>query len=183
MGRRVRVAGMAALALLLSGFAARAADLITYPTSSNQSLPVAEAPGGFDWSGFYAGVYGAYQPSAATGDRFGIGIDAGVNATFDFVLAGAEVAVQGLYGSGNAGAYAQVTGRAGLLVGDGALLYGAAGYGLDTSASNSGDVMAGGGVEFAVTDALSLRAQYLRAFPVAGSATQQQVTLGAQFHF
>ena len=46
-----------------------------------------------DWNGFYAGVYGVSQ-SSESDDQFGLGINAGINAQFDFYLLGAEVAVQ-----------------------------------------------------------------------------------------
>jgi outer membrane immunogenic protein len=172
-----------ALLLALSATGASATDLITYSTSASQAMPVASTAPAFDWSGFYAGVFGAYQHSPAGGGQLGLGIDAGINTTFNFVLAGAEIAVTGLGGGTEATSYAKAVGRAGLLVGDNTLLYGAAGYGIDTGAPDESDVLAGGGLEYAVSDALSLRAQYLHGFPVTGANPKDQVTLGAQFHF
>jgi outer membrane immunogenic protein len=176
-----KIAAVASIALLLTG-GARAADIISYPTSTAQQLPVAD-DAGFDWNGFYAGVYGAVQHSPAGGDQYGLGIDAGINTTFDFVLAGAEVAVQGLGGGAGGTSYAQAVGRAGLLINDNTLLYGAAGFGLDTGAPDEGDLLAGGGLEYALGNDVSLRAQYLHGFPIVGTNPKDQVTLGAQFHF
>ena len=42
---------------------AKAADLVTYPTSTGQQLPVTNAAPAYDWSGFYSGIYGVYQHS------------------------------------------------------------------------------------------------------------------------
>jgi outer membrane immunogenic protein len=63
------------------------------------------------------------------------------------------------------------------------LLYAAAGYGNDLGAPVEDDFLLGGGVELAVTDNVSLRAQYLHGFPITGANPKDQVTLGAQFHF
>ncbi|HVX80451.1 MAG TPA: porin family protein [Devosiaceae bacterium] len=169
-------------ATLVVSTGAMAADLIGYSTSTDKSLPVTTASPGYDWSGFYAGVFGAYQKSAASGDALGGGVDLGVNTTFNFVLAGAEVAVVGLDNGAGATPYVQGIGRAGVLLTDNLVAYGAAGFGLDPNAG-AGDVLAGGGLEYAVTDALSLRAQYLHGFPTSGSDAKDQFTLGAQFHF
>ena len=181
MRRLLGLAVGAALAGLAGG--AQAADLISYPTSTSKALPVSSAATTYDWNGFYAGVFGVGQRSAAGGDQYGIGIDAGVNTTFNFALVGAEVAVEGLQGGSGPTAYVEGLGRAGVLLTDNTLLYGAVGYGADTTAPGGGDVLAGGGLEFAVNDALSLRAQYLHGFPVSGTDAKDQITLGAQYHF
>jgi len=160
-----------------------AADPISYSTSAQQQIPVAPATGQYDWSGFYAGVFGGYQRTDNAADRFGLGIDAGVNVTFNFMLAGAEVAVTGLTSDGATSAQIQGVGRAGVLVTDSLLAYGAAGYGIDSGDASNADVLVGGGLEYAVSPDLSVRAQYLRGMPVTGSEAGNQLTLGAQFHF
>jgi outer membrane immunogenic protein len=161
---------------------ARAADLISYPTSTAQQVPVAAGPA-YDWSGFYSGIYGVYQRSPVGGDQYGLGIDAGVNTTFNYFLAGAEVAVHGLGGGAGATTYGQVVGKAGVLVTDNTLVYGAAGYGIDLGVPDESDALVGGGLEYAITDSVSVRAQYLHGFPVSGDNAKEQVSLGAQFHF
>jgi outer membrane immunogenic protein len=173
---------LAALAGTMSVGTAMAADPITVPTSTPVELPVAE-PASFDWSGFYAGVYGGAQFSPAGGDQFGLGITAGVNAQFDFYLLGAEVAVHGLTGGVGDTSYGQILGRAGLVVTDDVVVYAAAGYGLDLGAPDENDVLVGGGVELAVTDSVSVEAQYLHGFPVSGGKEKNQITLGANYHF
>lgn len=166
---------------LLAAPAALAADPITVPIdSTGRSIPLTE--GTTDWNGFYAGVYGVTQQSPNNGTQAGVGLTAGVNAQIDFVLVGAEVNLQGMTGDKVDTAYGEVVGRSGLVLNDDVLLYAAAGYGWDLAGGES-DVLAGGGVEFAVNDELSLNAQYLRGFDQTGDNPKNQVTLGARFHF
>jgi outer membrane immunogenic protein len=174
---------LAALATTLPMGAAFAADLITVPTSTPVEVPVYEEPG-FDWNGFYAGVYGGAQNGSVSGTQYGLGVQAGVNAQFDFYLLGAEVSVHGLTG-GNVGntTYGQILGRAGLVVTDNVLVYAAGGYGIDLGAPEEDDALLGGGVELAVTDNISVEAQYLHGFPINGGNAKDQVTVGANFHF
>lgn len=173
---------IAGLIMLIGAGAAQAADPIAVPLSESPAqLPVADT--GFDWNGFYAGVYGVGQWSPAGGSQLGIGVDAGVNAQLDFVLVGGEVALHGLTGGTIDTAYGQVLGRAGVLITDDVLLYAAAGYGIDLGLPAEDDLLLGGGVELAVADDVSVRAQYLHGFPLSGGNPKDQVTLGAHFHF
>ncbi|HEY9012118.1 MAG TPA: porin family protein [Devosia sp.] len=162
--------------------ATQAADLITMPVSSSPvEVPIADA--GYDWNGFYAGVYGVVQNSPAWGTQYGLGINAGVNAQLDFFLVGAEVALHGLTGGAIDTTYGQVLGKAGVVITDEVLLYAAAGYGIDLGAPAEDDFLVGGGVEMAVADDVSVRAQYLHGFPISGGNPKDQVTVGAHFHF
>ncbi|MFK4809225.1 outer membrane protein [Devosia sp. ZW T5_3] len=175
---------IAALTATLSTGAAAAADMITVPTSTPVEMPVAE-PAGFDWSGFYAGVYGVAQNGEDSGTQYGLGVQAGVNAQFDYYLLGAEVAVQGLAGNDGAGetSYGQILGRAGLAVTDDVAVYAAGGYGLDLGAPEEDDMLFGAGVEMAITGNVSVEAQYLRSFPLSGDNAKNQFTVGANYHF
>lgn len=171
----------AVLPLLALPTAGVAADPIVVPIdSTGRSIPLAE--GATDWSGFYAGVYGVVDNSEANGVQVGLGLTAGINAQIDFVLVGAEVSLQGLTGDSIDTAYGEVLGRTGLVLDDDILLYAAAGYGWDLAGGQT-DILAGGGVEFAVNDQLSLNAQYLRGFDEIGDNPKDQVTLGARIHF
>ena len=69
-GKQMRVLTTIAIAAGLAAMpaAAHAVDLLTVPTSTNESLPVADS--GFDWNRFYAGVYGVGQSSAVGGGQF-----------------------------------------------------------------------------------------------------------------
>src|SRR5262249_41340506 len=86
------------LALAMAATGASAADLITYPTSTNEQVPVAPPTSRVNWDGFYAGIYGAGRNTATQGAQYGAGVDLGVNTTFNFILVGAEIAVEGLGG-------------------------------------------------------------------------------------
>jgi outer membrane immunogenic protein len=172
----------AILALLALPTVAQAADPITVDIDS-RSGGVPLAGGAHDWSGFYAGIYGVAQQGAATDTQAGLGVSAGVNAQIDFVLVGAEVSLQALNGDKVDTAYGEVVGRGGIVLNNDVLLYAAAGYGWDLAGGQGGDVLAGGGVELAVTDQVSLNAQFLRGFDEAGDTSRDQLTLGARFHF
>jgi outer membrane immunogenic protein len=172
----------AAAVMGLMPLGAHAADAITLPVAENP-VPIYE-DAGFDWNGFYAGVYGVGQFSPVGGSQYGAGIAAGVNAQFDFYLVGAEVAVQGLFAdTASDTTYGQILGKGGLVVADDVLLYGAAGYGADLGAPAEDDFLLGAGVEFSVTDDLTIRAQYLHGFALSGANPKEQITLGANFHF
>ena len=176
---------LAALATILPIGGAIAADPMTVPTSTSPvEMPIYDsAP--FDWTGFYAGVYAGAQNGVTSGTQYGLGLQAGVNAQFDFYLLGAEVAVHGLTGGpATETSYGQILGRAGLVVSDDVLVYAAGGYGLDLGPPDEQDLLLGGGVELAVTGSLSVDAQYLHGVPLTGSANaKDQFTLGANFHF
>jgi outer membrane immunogenic protein len=172
-----------ATAMIVPFGAAHAADAIALPiTSGAAEMPVHDE-GGFDWSGFYAGVYGVGQWSPVGGTQYGLGVDVGVNAQLDFFLVGGEVALHGLTGGAIDTAYGQVLGRAGVVITEDVLLYAAAGYGVDLGLPAEDDFLLGGGVEVAVTEDISLRAQYLHGFPISGGNPKEQFTLGANFHF
>lgn len=176
---------LAAAALIttagLGAGAVQAADLITMPVSSSPvEIPVADT---YDWNGFYTGVYGVVQNSPAGGTQYGLGINAGVNAQFDFFLIGAEVALHGLTGGALDTTYGQVLGKAGVVITDSVMLYAAAGYGIDLGARAEEDALVGGGVELALNDSMSVRAQYLHGFPISGGAPKDQFTVGAHFNF
>jgi len=177
---RLMLAG--AVLTALAGTAA-ASDPITVPMGSSEvAVPIAS---GFDWSGFYAGVYGVVQGTSEDGAQVGAGIEAGVNAQLDFFLVGGEVSLHGLTGDTIETAYGQVTGRGGVLVTDDLLAYASAGYGmaLGGDGTTDGDLLAGGGLEYAVNDDFSINAEYLRGFAVDGGDSKDQFSLGARFHF
>ena len=172
---------VSALLVLAGTTAAGAVDPVTLSVETT-SLAVPAEPGGFDWSGFYAGVYGAAGQGGAAGSQFGLGAGIGVNAQLDFVLVGAEVTLQSLSGEGIDTSYGSVLGRSGIVLTDDILLFAVAGYGWDLQGVGGGP-LAGGGLEFALTGPVSLRAQYLHSFDGTASMPSNQLTLGAAFHF
>lgn len=173
---------VAALMTIAPLAGAQAADPIAVPVAENP-VPIYDEDTGFDWNGFYAGVYGVAQMSPAWGTQYGLGINVGVNAQFDFFLVGAEVALQGLTGGAINTTYGQVLGKAGVLITDDVLLYAAAGYGVDLGFPAEEDILVGAGVEMAVSDDFTLRAQYLHGFAVTGGNPKEQFTIGANFQF
>lgn len=160
--------------------AVHAADLITVPVSTNEAVPVADT--GPDWNGFYAGVYGVTQASPVGGLEYGLGLDVGVNAQFEFVLVGAEVDFHGLVGGVGATGYLQGIGKLGVAITDNVILYAAGGAGTDLGAAET-DALVGGGLELAVSNDLSVDARYLHGVPMSGADTKEQLTVGANFHF
>lgn len=174
--------GAAFAASLVTGVAV-AADPITIATSTPVTMALAETQPGFDWSGFYGGIHGAAQFGDVSDDQYGLGVSAGVNAQFDFYLLGAEVAVEGITGDVGDTTYGQILGRAGLVVTDDVVIYAAGGYGIDLGPPDESDALVGGGVEMAVTNSLSVEAQYLHGFPLEGDNDKNQFTVGANFHF
>lgn len=178
---RLWIAMIMTAGLGLAASPASAFEPITYSTTAdNVAVPVADT--GFDWNGFYAGVYGVAALDADGDMRPGLGVDLGVNARFEFYLVGAEVTVQSLGGDSSVTS-GQLVGRAGLVVTDDVVAYAAAGYGLDFGDAGNNQFLIGGGLEVAVTDDWSLRGQYLLGVPADGGDTSSQVSLGAAFHF
>ena len=168
--------------VLLTG-AAVAADAIGVATSSSPVPVPVHDEGSFDWGGFYAGVFAGVRSGSSSGTQAALGIQAGVNAQFDFYLVGAEVAVEGLTGGVGETSYGQLLGRAGLVATDDVVIYAAGGYGIDLGAPAKEDVLLGLGAEMALSDSLTIEAQYLRSIPVAGGNASNQFTIGTNFHF
>ena len=173
--------GFAALLLAAAPGAAQAVDLLSVPVSSADSLPVADA--GFDWNGFYAGVFGVGQSSAVGGSQLGLGVDLGVNARLEFVLVGGEVAIQGLAGGTGATAYIEGLGKLGLAVTEDVVAYATVGLGTSLAGPAESDVLLGGGVAFAVSNDLTVDTRYLHGFALSGANPKDRVTVGANFHF
>lgn len=137
----------------------------------------------FNWSGFYAGIYGG-GTNINGAVSYGGGLDLGVNSRMDFYLLGAEVALTGLTDGTHGQTYGQVLGRGGFLLTDNLLGYGALGYGLNLGGGNDQNLLVGGGLEYAVGNNVSLDAQYLYGAPLTtGSATRHSITFGAKYHF
>ena len=173
----------AALLTIAPVAGAQAADAIAMPIAEAPvETPIYDDPG-FDWTGFYAGVYGVGQNSEAAGLQYGAGVDAGYNVQLGYVILGGELALHGLLGDDDETAYGQALAKAGLLVTDEVMVYAAGGYGMDFGDSDDEDALLGGGVELAVTENVTMRGQYLHGFPVTGDNAKDQVTLGANFHF
>lgn len=143
--RTLKIALLATVATAALSSATLAADLIIADPVINNTY------GGFDWEGPYAGLYVSGDSSPA----FGLGADLGVNVLIDSsLLAGIEGNVA-WYNDGTVDVEAH--GRLGF-VADSALIYGLVGVGWNSTPFFF--VPVGVGVEFAVADNLSLKAEY-----------------------
>ncbi|MBU1305842.1 MAG: porin family protein [Alphaproteobacteria bacterium] len=183
--------GVAAAALLAGG--AQAADLIVPSTP----VPIYEAAG-FNWEGLYAGVNLGGVFTNANGltnldinnSKLSIGAAAGVNfIVADPILLGLEV--QGDYVFQNvdgAGMFLALA-RVGAVVTDSVLVYAAGGVGLTSKAGTTDSIYAlGGGIEVAVTDAVSVRGEVLGLGDFSNAAGDQffdgaKATVGVFYHF
>lgn len=165
--------GVAAAALISSG--AMAADLII-PTAPQ---PIYEAAG-FSWDGMYAGIQGGglFGRKDVNGNTPGFGV-IGAHVGYNFIVAdpillGVEGTAEYVWGRNNgvdqnAGNFF-INARVGAVVTDSVLVYALAGTGLETvdgrrnaagaAIDNAqGVYQLGAGVEFAVTDAVTVRGQ------------------------
>lgn len=179
-----KVAIVALLSTTATG-SALAADAITTPPPPIPQVPVVDYSG-FDWNGFYAGLGVGAQNEITGNTSWALGGQLGVNAAFDFFVVGAEAGLEGVFDTPDTYAYGSILGRAGVLVTNDLLAYGAVGYGSDFgAATGSGQhVLAGGGLEFAATDDVSIRGQYLYGWEQSGGGNDvHKFSVGANFHF
>jgi outer membrane immunogenic protein len=175
-----------ALAALLGAASisgAHAADAITVPVSDT-SIPVYNEPS-YDWTGFYAGVYGVGEWTATPTSQYGGGLALGYLHQLDFFVLGVEGDVQMTWnGAGTSFFYGQGLARGGLVVTDQLVAYLAAGAGSDFAAAPQAHALVGGGLELAATEDISVRAQYLFGIGLnAASANKHQASLGVLYHF
>ncbi|UYO00299.1 MAG: hypothetical protein KIT02_03505 [Devosia sp.] len=188
--------GVAAAALMVGG--AQAADLII-PTTPQ---PIYEAAG-FDWEGLYVGARaggqfvganaGTYAASSNSTTYGVIGAAVGVNfIPVDPILLGVEVTADYMW---NSAAPVTSTGeffanlRVGAVVTDSVLVYALGGVGSQLQGGASqGVYQLGGGVEFAVTDAVTVRGEIVGQGDFASEAGDTffeaaKATVGVFYHF
>ncbi|KQN76025.1 hypothetical protein [Devosia sp. Leaf64] len=177
---------------------ASAADLII-PTTPQ---PIYESAG-FSWEGLYAGVraggqfvgtnqYGNLGAGASITQGV-IGGAVGVNfLPMDPFLLGAEVTGDYVWGNNLSTGEFFANLRAGAVVTDSVLVYAIGGVGVQTGPNNAGSVglyQLGGGVEVAVTDAITVRGEVVGQgdFSDAGGADSffetTKATVGVFYHF
>jgi outer membrane immunogenic protein len=183
--------GVAAAALLAGG--AQAADLII-PTTPQ---PIYEAAG-FDWEGLYIGARAGGQWVGSTGyagtpaDTASGVLGAAVGVNFipmDPILLGAEVTGDWIWNNtatSSSEFFANL--RAGAVVTDSVLIYAIGGVGTaNRAAVNTGVYQLGGGVELAVTDAITVRGEVVGQGDFDGAADSffeaAKATVGVYYHF
>jgi outer membrane immunogenic protein len=186
--------GVAAVALLSSG--AMAADLII-PTTPQ---PIYESAG-FSWDGLYAGVEagGVFNSNNVNGGVGNlnanttnglIGGVVGVNFTVaDPIIVGIELQGDYVFGNGQDSGLFLALARVGAVVTDQVLVYAAGGVGaINTNGVSDGVYALGAGVEFAVTDKVSIRGEVLGLGDFTNQANNQffdsaKATVGVFYHF
>lgn len=184
--KKTLFAAVSALAILGAG-AAMAADL---PSRSRAPVAPAFVPPAFTWTGFYIGANAGYSFGRFTADGrlfndpdgFIGGGQLGYNIQFGQFVAGLEADFQGADLRGNGGAFlpvgssakidyfGTVRGRLGVAF-DRALIYATGGYafvnakisipGLLSDDKMHNGYALGAGIEYALTDNLTLRGEYL----------------------
>ena len=183
--------GVAAAALLAGG--AQAADPII-PTTP---VPIYE-PAGFNWEGLYAGVRVGGQFSSSTTDYANyplsttsgvLGAAVGVNfIPVDPFLVGVEVTGDYIWNNAFSTGEFFANLRAGAVVTDSVLVYAIGGVGTNNRTGFSeGVYQLGGGVELAVTDSVSVRAELVGQGDFDGAADSffesAKATVGVFYHF
>ncbi|WP_127143669.1 outer membrane protein [Pelagibacterium montanilacus] len=132
---------------------------------------------GFDWEGFYSGVYGGGVPMGD--DRSYIaGVFAGVNAQVDSALLGVEAQLGGDFGD-DFSLDAMVMGRGGAILNPDLLVYGTVGTGL---VKGDFGYAFGGGAEYGVTDYLSVRGEALGTGEWGNGPDTVRLGAGLAFH-
>ena len=144
--KTLKIALLASVAAVGFGSAAMAADLIVMDPM------VEEIATGFDWDGPYVNIsaYGGIGAAAGVTGTIGVG------GTSDSFYYGAELTGAYVWPLNTFALEGDV--RLGFLVSDDVLLYGLAGLGTVGGVLPYG--ILGAGMEFAVTDTMSIRAQY-----------------------
>ncbi len=170
--KTLKIALLASVALVGVNTAVQAADLVVLDPM------VEEFATGFDWDGAY------FNLSAVGGfpiQAYGVTGAIGFGATSDSFYYGAEL-VGGVFGPALFGTLEGDV-RLGVLVSDDFLLYGVAGVG---AAFIGGGMLPygvlGAGAEFAVTDTMTIRAQY-QANISAGPFVQHVGKIGLSWYF
>ncbi|MBD8064566.1 porin family protein [Devosia sp. PTR5] len=188
---RTLLVGASVAVLSIGG--AQAADLII-PTTPEPIY----APAGFDWEGLYAGVRlggqftgTGYADQTADTTNGVIGAAVGVNfIPMDPILLGAEVTADWLWNDTYSSGEFFANLRAGAVVTDSALIYALAGVGVSSrdGFDSEGVYQLGGGVEFAVTDAITVRGEVVGQGDFSDTAGDEffesaKATVGVFYHF
>lgn len=171
--RKLSLALLAGSALMAMGSVASAADLLLDPPAMQEPTVI---DNGFNFDGMYIGGFIAGQSVPST---YGLGVNLGVNALSDAILFGGELELTAL---SNSTWSAQATGKIGALVTENVAIYAFSGIGAHSV--NDGYVPLGAGLEFGLTDGLSLKTEYQHNFDLSNSAQDADVVkIGLNWHF
>lgn len=131
---------------------------------------------GFDWDGFYAGVYGGGVPMGDT-TSWNAGIFTGVNVSIDAAVFGVEAQLGGDFAD-NPSIDALVLGKGGISFGP-ALAYATAGTGI---VAGEFGYAVGGGADVSVTDYMSIRGEALGTGSWGEMPSDLRISAGLAFH-
>jgi len=179
MKNKTRIAVAAALIAGMGTSSALATDLYTPPAG----VAVFDEAG-TDWSGFYFGVYGEFtHVNVGPGvNVWGVGKRIGYNFDTGNIIFGVEGAAE--YQWQTPSWDVQVVGRLGVELGDAALLYATAGVGHVTAPVASNYATVGGGIEYMVTENVSIRGDYkYKAIIPGGAPDSHNFSIGLSYHF
>jgi outer membrane immunogenic protein len=192
MSARILLLGVSIAAL--SSVATQAADLII-PTTPQ---PIYEAAG-FDWEGLYVGARVGGQFTGDSASLYAttpinttsgvVGAAVGVNfIPVDPFLLGAEVTGDYIWSNDFSSGEFFANLRAGAVVTDSVLVYALGGIGTNTrNGANEGVYQLGGGVELAVTDAITVRGELVGQGDFDGGSDPffegAKATVGVFYHF
>lgn len=172
--------------LLAGAFATAAGSAFAadaYKPQSYNNVPVGDFSSSVSvWDGIYGGI-SAVGVMTSPDNQYGLQGTLGFNGGSDFFLLGVEGSVLGLNDGGSFTAQGQVLGRAGLVLSEEFMIYGAAGVAQEFSGGSDTFGLLGGGIEVAISDDVTLRGQYLYGNELGGAPDQQQVSIGALWHF
>lgn len=169
----------ATAALVLAGtIAANAADLSpAYPAPAPAPAPYVPTPS-FDWSGPYVGAYTGYTFGAGFAQ---LGAQAGYNFMFGTTfVAGIEAQAGGFWAFPGLGGEANLNGRVGAAFGN-TLVYAEAGVGLLYPVAWTWN--AGGGVEYAFNNGMSVFGEAKAIGAFGGGYIGTSVQGGLNWHF
>jgi opacity protein-like surface antigen len=164
-------------AVVMTSTAAMAADVIVIPPPAPPP-PVVPAPAVSPFAGLYVG--GHYTRGFVNGGTNAVGAQAGYNFVNNSFLVGVEGRVGAAFNNGP-NLYAEIGARAGFVVGQSFLLYGAASIGVVPNFNFNYRTL-GAGVEFALGGNVSLFGEFRRVNQLNGATTFNQVTVGLNFH-
>ncbi|RDE09205.1 hypothetical protein [Pelagibacterium lacus] len=154
-----------------------AAAGLTFPAAAQDYGPYGYGGTGygFDWNGFYAGVYGGGVPLGTTSAS--AGIFTGVNVAIDSAVFGVEAQL-GADFAASPSLDALILGKGGMSFGQ-ALAYATAGTGL---VSGSMGYALGGGVEYGMTDYLTVRGEALGTGKWGAGMNDLRLAAGLALH-
>lgn len=131
---------------------------------------------GFDWDGFYAGVYGGGVPFG-NNTSWNAGVFSGVNVAVDSAVFGVEAQLGGEFGT-SSGVDALILGKGGMSFGN-TLVYGTAGTGFN---GGTFGYAFGAGGEYAFINSMSARVEALGRGAWGGGPKDMRLAAGLAVH-